>query len=439
MIDGVTREHKVSILKLFARLQSSVITLLTGTAVAQLILFAGSPLLTRLYEPAAFGQYAMISLVLSLAVVFATGKYDIAVLLPKSDEDAWALVWLACCISTTVAILVSLIAAVAVLTIDSTPYGVIAGNFQNHLVSSILLSGAMILLSGWQSILFVWMNRLGYFRTISLARVAQAVVMVISQIIMSSVIGGLFGLLWATVLGLGMCLFVQLCAVLRWRHKIHRPSVATMRRLALEHANLPLHTIPTDLIGVLLAQFPIYFLGSQFSETTVGFYSLAQRTLLAPMQLIASSVGEVFRRQASANYAQFGECKAYFLRTALLLGVIALIAIIITTLFGSDLFSWLFGEAWRTAGTYAGILIFMFALKFVVSPLSFMFVIAKKTRLDFLLHTAFLVVLITVFRIVGSETLSATQALLLFVTIYSIMYIVYFILSMRYAIGGKTL
>ena len=82
-------------MSLLTRLRGSVLTLLSGTALAQLILFAASPVLSRVYEPAAFGQYALLSLGLSLVTVLASGKYEIGVLLPEADEEAFALVVLA--------------------------------------------------------------------------------------------------------------------------------------------------------------------------------------------------------------------------------------------------------------------------------------------------------------------------------------------------------
>lgn len=418
-------------MSLLTRLRGSVLTLLSGTALAQLILFAASPVLSRVYEPAAFGQYALLSLGLSLVTVLATGKYEIGVLLPEADEEAFALVVLAC----GVAVVVSAMAALgALLWLWLAAPAAWLGQHGSTRFWLVPLAAAMVLLSAWQAVLFVWLNRRRRYRAISLCRITHAVVMVGTQIILAATVGGLFGLLLGTVLGIAVCLLLQATSLQRDGLPA-RPARALLSRMARAHANLPMHSIPTDLIGTLLAQFPVFFLGAKFSDATVGLYSLAQRTLLAPMQLISNSVGEVFRTQAARQFAAEGQCRDLFRDTVRILTVVAVAAILVVALAGPQLFAWIFGESWRAAGDYARIVIVLFALKFVISPVSFMFLIARKTRLDFWLHLGFLALLGLAF-LVGRQFLdSVPAALALFVAVYSAMYLLYLALSWRFACG----
>lgn len=414
-----------------ARLRGSVLTLLSGTALAQVIMFGASPVLSRLYEPAAFGQYALLSLGLSLITVLATGKYDIAVLLPESDEEALALVMLACGVAALVA---GLAAAGTTLWLWADGPAVWLGQRGEARYWLVPLAGAMVLFSAWQAVFFVWLNRRRRYRAISVCRITHAAVMVVAQISLSTTVGGLLGLQLGTVIGIAVCVIVQ-AVILRNDELPARPGGALVSRMARTHANLPLHSIPTDLIGTLLAQFPVFFLGTKFSDTTVGLYSLAQRTLLAPMQLISNSVGEVFRSQAAARFAADGQCRDLFRGTVKLLSAVAMVAALIVVVAGPQLFALVFGESWRTAGDYARIVIVMFALKFVVSPVSFMFVIARRTKLDFWLHLVFLGLLGLVFLIGRSHVDSVPAALGLFVAVSSAMYLLYLALSWRFARG----
>ena len=418
-------------MRLLTRLRGSVLTLLSGTALAQLVLFAASPVLSRVYEPAAFGQYALLSLGLSLVTVLATGKYEIGVLLPETDEEAFALVVLAC----GAAVIVSVVAAIgALLWLWLAAPASWLGQHGSTRFWLVPLAAAMVLLSAWQAVLFVWLNRRRRYRAISLCRIVHAVVMVVMQVTLAATVGGLIGLLLGTVLGIAVCLLLQATSVHRDSLPAS-PTRALLSRMARAHANLPMHSIPTDLIGTLLAQFPVFFLGAKFSDATVGLYSLAQRTLLAPMQLISNSVGEVFRTQAASRFAAEGECQIIFRDTVRLLTVVAMAAILVVVLAGPDLFALVFGESWRAAGDYARIVIVLFALKFIVSPVSFMFLIARKTRLDFWLHLGFLALLSLVF-VVGRQVLDTVPAALaLFVAVYSAMYLLYLVLSWRFARG----
>tara|TARA_Y100000589_G_C27122413_1_gene617025 strand:- start:1125 stop:1475 length:351 start_codon:yes stop_codon:yes gene_type:complete len=54
--------------------------------------------------------------------------------------------------------------------------------------------------------------------------------------------------------------------------------------------------------------------------------------------------------------------------------------ILIIWFYAEDLFSFIFGSEWEEAGTYAKIIIFAVAIKFVVSPLSIIFTLDKNIK-----------------------------------------------------------
>jgi O-antigen/teichoic acid export membrane protein len=65
-----------------------VATLLSGSALAQLLPFIAEPFITRLYSAEELG---IITLFTSVAVMFsivATGRYEFAIMLPKADKES---------------------------------------------------------------------------------------------------------------------------------------------------------------------------------------------------------------------------------------------------------------------------------------------------------------------------------------------------------------
>lgn len=66
----------------------NVITLMTGTGLAQAIPVAISPILTRLYSPEDFGVFALYLATVSIVSVLVTGRYELAIFPPKRDRDA---------------------------------------------------------------------------------------------------------------------------------------------------------------------------------------------------------------------------------------------------------------------------------------------------------------------------------------------------------------
>ena len=77
----------------------NVLTLMTGTTIAQAIPIAISPILTRLYTPEDFGVFALYIGIVAILSVFATGKYELAIMMPKDNQEAFSILLLSICIS----------------------------------------------------------------------------------------------------------------------------------------------------------------------------------------------------------------------------------------------------------------------------------------------------------------------------------------------------
>jgi O-antigen/teichoic acid export membrane protein len=62
--------------KLKSSFERNVLTVMTGTGLAQIFPVLISPILTRIYTPEDFGVLAIYILGLSLLTILATGKYE---------------------------------------------------------------------------------------------------------------------------------------------------------------------------------------------------------------------------------------------------------------------------------------------------------------------------------------------------------------------------
>ena len=69
-----------------------VLTLLSGTVAAQLIVLLMQPILTRIYGPSAFGGYILFQSLFTTLASVAALRYDMAIMLPRKDADARLLV-----------------------------------------------------------------------------------------------------------------------------------------------------------------------------------------------------------------------------------------------------------------------------------------------------------------------------------------------------------
>lgn len=86
----------------------NVITLMTGTTIAQAIPIAISPILTRIYAPEDFGVFALYMAIASIFAVIATGRYEMAIMLPHEEDDVKSIVKLIILILITITFFVFL-------------------------------------------------------------------------------------------------------------------------------------------------------------------------------------------------------------------------------------------------------------------------------------------------------------------------------------------
>jgi len=66
-----------------------VLTLVSGTVVAQAVVFIMTMVLARIFSTEDFGQFARYTSIVSIIVAVAALRYDMTIMLPK--KEAWAL------------------------------------------------------------------------------------------------------------------------------------------------------------------------------------------------------------------------------------------------------------------------------------------------------------------------------------------------------------
>ncbi len=77
------------------RFMSHVLALVTGNGIAQAVQFSGTLALARLCAPESFGVFALFLTVVSVFSVLGGGRYELAIMLPDSDEEAANILFLA--------------------------------------------------------------------------------------------------------------------------------------------------------------------------------------------------------------------------------------------------------------------------------------------------------------------------------------------------------
>ncbi|MFD1007269.1 lipopolysaccharide biosynthesis protein [Oceanisphaera ostreae] len=407
----------------------NVLTLMTGTGLAQAIPIAISPILTRIYSPEEFGVFALYMAITSILTVLVTGRYEMAILLPKKDRDAMNLVALAIALSFFVSVILLIVVAVfnsQIIKVIGVP----------ELSMWLYWIPASTFLMGVYQSLNYWSNRKSHYRRLAISRVLQSsgtgavqLAGAFNNIGVSGLVGGqLIGQTLSTAV-LGSFIYKE------DKENITRVKRLRIVSLARKYINFPKFLIVAHGFNTASGQVPIFLLSSLFNSASAGFFMLSQRVMGAPMTLIASAIGDVFRQEASYAYVNTGSCKNVYTRTFKKLLMISIVPSIIFFFIAPDLFEMVFGEQWRVAGEYAQILTPMYFFKFVTSPVSQVSIYSGKQKIDLLWQIVLF--FMTVFSMyIGAYLSDIKLAFVFFSAIYSFMYIVSGYINYIFSKGG---
>lgn len=354
----------------------NVLTLMTGTGLAQAIPIAISPILTRLYSPDEFGLFALYMAIVSIAAVLVTGRYEQAILLPRQERDAAHIALLVVMLSGLISV-----CFLVMILLFSSQIALLLGN--PKLAPWLYWMPASIFLLGTYQGLNHWSNRRAQYRRLAISRTVQSGSASLAQLGYSRIEA--LSLVGGQVTGQMLATSVLTGLILREDHRLIR-VLRPLRCLALarKYINFPKYLIVAHGFNTASGQMPVLLLNTLFSATTAGFFTLTQRVMGAPMTLVAGALGDVFRQEASQAYIRQGNCITIYNKTLKRLLVISTLPFCIFFIVAPDVFAFIFGVQWRVAGEYAQILMPKFFFDFVAGPLSAMFVIAEKQRFDLL-------------------------------------------------------
>jgi O-antigen/teichoic acid export membrane protein len=346
---------------------------MSGTLFAQMVTFAFIPIITRLYTPAEFGLFSLFYSIANIIGLISSWKYDQAIMLPKSDRDAQALVFLSICITFAMTLFVTL--GIAIF------YNFLVDYFSGN-VMLIWLIPIGVLLVGLLQIFNAYSSRRQYYKQIATVKAVNAVSVASIQTL-SKYLFKLDGL----VIGKLAADFLTLLQYLRIhikRESLQLRSISRRRMTvnALRHSNFPKFQSFTVFLNSLSQNLPVLLFASLYSPEVAGYYALTVRVLQVPVGLIGASTKEVYYQRASRMHANNENILELYKKTTLNLFRIFLIPMITLLMLGEYIFSWVFGSAWNVSGQIAQILIVWFLFLFINSPSMMTFSILKLQKVQ---------------------------------------------------------
>jgi O-antigen/teichoic acid export membrane protein len=334
--------------KLFFRIGADILLIGGATGLAQVVAFAAIPLITRLYEPAAFGRFALFSAAVTIVYPLASLRYEWALPLPQEEERALEILGL-----SIVLLLGSVVVLFGLAWIARSAFPQWAGISSGEALLFPLAVAACSL----NGIATSWLTRQRAFGQIARLRFATTA----SVVALQAILGGLRADEDGLILGfVGGYVLGVLAGATSCRHALSLSMgclrIPTLRSVAAEYRAFATITAPSNVLNAVGSQLPNLVFPNLYGLAVTGQYSLAQRVLGQPASVVCQAVNQVYWGNAARLLTQDAtRLWPLFIRlNAFLLAAMA--PIFVLSWVGPQLFSFVFGPAWADAGRYAGLL-----------------------------------------------------------------------------------
>ena len=340
----------------------NVLTLMTGTTIAQAIPIAITPILTRMYSPEDFGVLALFVAITAIMGSVANGRYELAIMLPTEDDDAINIAAMGLLIATVLSVVLFFPA------IFLNDY--IIEKLDNQFIGFWLyFVPPVVWLLGLYNILNYLNNRKKSYKDMAKATVYKSVAQAAVQLGIGAVKATASGLISGQIVS-NLVANTRLALNVKRQYKLSKISWLEMKRLAKRYIDFPKYSMWATLSNTLSYQLLNMLITVFYSVATLGFYSLAQRILGMPSSLVGDSIGRVYFQQATLEKNKTGKAVKIFKSTTKKLMVLSC-AFFIPLYFVLPLvFAIAFGEEWRIAGEYSQLILPIFVFRFVSAALS---------------------------------------------------------------------
>ncbi|MEZ2744890.1 lipopolysaccharide biosynthesis protein [Halopseudomonas bauzanensis] len=407
--------HMLSNILPKSNFSKNVITLMTGTTIAQAIPVAITPVLTRLYTPEDFGVLALFVAISSIFSSIACGRYELAIMLPEGDEDAINIAAL----GMLIAVVLSIFLWVPIFLFNREMSSLL-GN--KEIGAWLYLIPFVVLITGFYNVLNYLNTRKKLYKDIAKASIYKSIGMASVQLGIGFVKTGAAGLIGGQV----AAQFIANYRLARNANKHYAFRIITKAeiiRLAKRYRDFPKFSMWAVLANSLANNLTSILISIYYGVSILGFHSFALKMLGVPASLIGTSIGQVFFQQATVEKKETGKAIKTFSSTSKKLIVISLLFFMPLFFAIPTIFEILFGESWKIAGEYGQILLPFVAIQFVVSALSHTNNIFERQKIALAWQVGLLV--LSIGMLVSSKTLDLD--FIVFLKVYTLIISLYYI------------
>ena len=389
-------------------------TLLSGSVIAQGIAFLAYLVLGRLFTPDDFGLYNIFYSYIEVLIILSTCKYELAIVIADSDDQAAALTRLTLRLNalfSSLLLLIALLLALFHVTPSSLP------------PQLYLLIPPMVFFCGTTRVYTFLFNRYKHYRQIATSEVVTSLGGTLLKILFGLLSGAMqlfhtLGLPLGTILG-------KVAGNIYYRLKIEKLKLKIEHTPVFDHPskegtgatansqfsilnsqlkggsqfsilnsqfstykNFPLYTMPKELVSSFSANLPFLWLSVHFDNALIGLFGLALTFTMRPVGILANAFEKVFYVSYSEKVRQHQPLWRDTLRFTLALNAVVVPVVVVAFFFAEPLFTFLFGDKWIGTGYYVRCIIPWLVVLLNANSLAFVANIFSTQRIDFFFQIA---------------------------------------------------
>jgi len=375
--------------KVKSEFSRNVLTLMTGTTIAQAIPIVISPILTRIYTPEDFGVFALFLAITGVFSVVASGRYELALMLPRKEEDAINIFSLGM-------IIILLLTSFLFLFIFLF-HQYLLDILQNEEIGYWLyFIPIAFFLVGLFNLLSYYNNRQKNYKDIANATIVKSVVLAVVQLTVGFFKAGASGLISGQIISTLFANLKLFKNIVKDKELLSKVSKVKMIAWAKRYKDFPKYQAPHAMLNTFSSYLPVYMFTPFFGLGVVGLYALSTRIVLTPMMILAGASAKVYNQKVTQLYNEKGDAYGFTVRLLKSLLKKIVLPFLIIIIFAPDIFAFVFGSEWREAGVYTQILAPWLWMVFFTGTIAFIPSLLNMQKKALLIE-----VMYTVFRVFG--------------------------------------
>jgi len=347
-----------------SEIRRNISLLIGGNGIAQVVSLIIYPFIARLFSPSAFGQLAVLFSIHSLMTTVASGRYELAVVLPAENRHASALI----SIGLRIALILSVLITPALMIIDHLSE---LFNFNLNINGWFYLLSLTVFMAAYAQLLNGWCIR---FKLVKIL-VGASLMLNISTAFIKLGLGFLHiedGLLYSFVIAQVLMtgfLFLMI------QKSAFKPNIQPFNNdiipVAKTYINFPKYTLAISLLNTFSTNLPVYLLAIYFSNNLTGQFSMAFALLFKPVILYNGSVYQVLMQRVIEMHHKGKKIRSFVNRVIFRTLLIAILAGVMLFFLVPLIIRLYLGNNWDIAISLCRVMIPWAILSALAGPLAF--------------------------------------------------------------------